>query len=328
MKRRIFTVAGALASVVALVAVPSALAAYTSPKLEVRQAGNAVIVKVSQTVEDDATAAAQILAPDGTSVTTTQAPGTVLGQVQALVIATALNNTQLPIEGQIIVTAPGQVPAAQVAACLQGDTPTAIWLMALSAAGQAINVPMYLVVADGAAIIVVCLPHPSTATFGAKLISAEFSVTGVFSNTPGIWAAAWLPYGPTAQPNPAGTVISPAANLRGAVTAVARKRGRLGATVTGRVTQGGTVTVEGATVTIFGGTRANRLRRVGRVRTNANGAYTFRARTGTFFRANTVVTPGDAPFVCEAIAADIAPIPCVNPTINGFTAQSRVARKR
>ena len=36
MKRRIWTVAAGLASVAALIAVPSALAAYTSAKLEVR----------------------------------------------------------------------------------------------------------------------------------------------------------------------------------------------------------------------------------------------------------------------------------------------------
>jgi hypothetical protein len=263
-------------------------------------------------------------APSGVQVTTTQAPGSVLGQVQALVVATALGNAQLPIEGQILVTAPGQVPPQQVAACLGPVAPTAVWLMALSAAGQAINVPMYLV--SNPTAIVVCLPHPSVATFGAKLISAEFSIQGVFSTGAGIWVSLWTPYGPTAAVNPAGTVASPASIAAGAVTAAARRAGK-GATVTGRVTQGGAPRA-GATVAIFGGAKANRLKRLGRVQTNAAGAYSFRAKTGTFFRANATAAGGAAPAVCAAIAAAIAPVPCVNPTTNGFTVQSRVVRGR
>ncbi len=324
MKRRMWTVVAGLVSVAALIAVPSALAAYASPKLEVRYVPNSVIIKASTAPEDDATARAVILTPDGTTATSTQAPGTVIGTVQSLVIATGLSNLQLPIDGQIIVAAPGAVTPETVSACLGPDAPAAIWIMALSAAGQSINLPMYLL-ADAAGIIV-CLPHPSQATLGAKLVSAELTINGVFSQAPGLWIAGWTPYDAVGAINAAGTVATPAAMLPGAVTAVARKRG-LGATVTGRVVQSG-LTVEGANVAVFGGPRANRLKRLGRARTNANGTYTFRARTGTFFRANVVVPAGEAPAVCEALAADLAPIPCVNATINGFTAQSRVARKR
>ena len=90
--------------------------------------------------------------------------------------------------------------------------------------------------------------------------------------------------------------------------------GRVGAVVTGRVTQGGQPRA-GATVAIFGGLRANRLKRLGAVRTSASGAFTFRARTGVFFQANVAAAAGAAPAVCSAIGPAIAPMPCVNPTL-------------
>lgn len=322
-------VASAFALAATIVAVPSALAAYTSPKLEVRNQGNSIVIKVSQAEADDPTAAAVILAPEGTQVTTTQAPGALLGQIEVLVIATAAGNAQLPISGQLVVAQPGQVSPETIAACLEGSTPTAIWMMALSAAGQAINLPVFVLVEDGAVGIFVCLPTPGQLPFGVKLVTAEFTLNGVFTQTPGIWISAWVPYDAAGAINAAGAVISPAAVLPGAVSAVARRARRgPGATVTGRVTQGGAITVSGVTVTIFGGDRANRMRRLGRVRTGQSGAYTFRARGGTFFRASVSAAGGDAAFLCEAIAESIAPLPCVNATINGFTAQSRVVRKR
>jgi len=329
MRARFWTTVAGLASVAALVAVPSALAAYTSPKLEVRQAGAVVTIKASQAPDDDATAAVLISAPEGTQLTTTQAPGTVLGTVRALVIATALGGAQLPIEGQVLVAPPGAVPAEVVQACIGEEASAATWLLALSAAGQQLSLPMFLL-ADPTAIAV-CLPHPSTATFGAKLVTADFSVSGVFSPTRlGAWVAFWVPWNATGDAiNAAGTVASPAAIAPGAVTIAARRTGPrgAGAIVTGRVTQAGQARA-GATVQVFGGPRRTGLRRLGRVRVSASGTYTFRARTGTFFRATAVAVTAAAPPLCAALTSVLAPIPCVNPTTNGFTAQSRVLQKR
>ncbi len=112
MKRRIWTVAVGLAAVAALIAVPAAMAAYTSPKLEVTQTATGVVVKASLDPNDDPTARVAIIAPAGTQLTTTQAPGTVLGPVQAIVKALDLAGADLPLEGQLVVAAPGQVPAA------------------------------------------------------------------------------------------------------------------------------------------------------------------------------------------------------------------------
>ena len=62
MKRRIPTVLAGLAAIVALIAVPSALAAYTSTKLEVQQVGSKLTAKISANPDDDPTAAAQVYA--------------------------------------------------------------------------------------------------------------------------------------------------------------------------------------------------------------------------------------------------------------------------
>ena len=83
MKGRIWTVAVGLAAVAALVAVPAAMAAYTSPKLEVTQTGTTGHRQgVARPQRRPDRAAFAIFAPSGTQLTTTQAPGTVLGPVQ------------------------------------------------------------------------------------------------------------------------------------------------------------------------------------------------------------------------------------------------------
>jgi hypothetical protein len=339
MKRRIWMVGVGLAAVAALIAVPAAMAAYTSPKLEVTQTATGVVVKASTSTGDDATFRAQIFAPVGTQVTTSQAPGTALGQVRALVSALALAGAELPLEGQLVVAAPGQVSPGAQAQCTQGVTPLATWLMVLQAAGQTINLPLYLLpvaaseTSLGAAKVVVCLAPPGVpvdqggAVFGAKFLSSEFTISGVFSRvTTGAWIAIWTPWtGNTPPINAAGTVASPAAIAPGAITLTARIAGK-GARLTGRVTQGGQG--RSATVTIFSGSRAGRLSSVGRARVTATGTFTFRARAGTFFRARAVAAPGAAPAVCTQIQPLISTVPCVNPTSNGFNVQSAVVRKR
>lgn len=341
MKGRIWTVAAGLASVAALIAVPAAFAAYTSAKLEVRQTSTGVIVKASLDPNDDPTAAVAIFAPVGTQLTTNQAPGTVLGPVKALVKALDLAGADLPLEGQLLVAAPGQIPPASQAACLGATAPLASWVMILSAAGQTLPVPTYLVATTGAqaalgpAYIQVCLPPPDVpvgtpgrATFGAKLYSAELAINGVFSSVPvGAWVSFWTPYRPgVGQVNAAGTVAAPAAIAPGAVSARAKKLG-VGALVTGAVTQAGQPR-GGAVVTIWGAKGKAALKRLGKAKVAATGAFTFRAKTGDNFQARALAAPGSAGPLCTQLAPLFAPVPCVNPTVNGFTAQSKVVRKK
>ena len=70
MKRRIWTVTAGLAALAALIAVPAAMAAYTSAKLEVTQTATGVVVKASLDPNDDPTARVGIIAPTGTQLTT------------------------------------------------------------------------------------------------------------------------------------------------------------------------------------------------------------------------------------------------------------------
>lgn len=342
MKSRIWTLAVGVAAIAALIAVPAAMAAYMSPKLEITQTTTGVVVRATVDSNDDPTAAVRIVVPTGTQLTTSQAPGTVLGPVRAVVKALDLAGADLPLEGQLVVAAPGQVPAATQTACIGSATPLATWVMVLTAAGQTLSVPTYLLssagtpfAAIGPAFIGLCLPPPDVpvgtpgrATFGAKVYTAELTVNGVFSRVAtGAWVSTWVPYTPAAgTPNPAGTVISPAAVAPGAVTLTARRAGR-GARLSGRVTQAGQPR-GGATVTIFSGSRAGRLTSVGRARVAANGTFTFRARAGTFFRARAVAAGGAAAPLCTQLQPLLGATPCVNPTVNGFTAQSRVVRKR
>jgi hypothetical protein len=337
---RPLAVLAAFAVAAAVVAVPSALAAYTTPKLEIRQAGMAATVTATISPDDDPTAVVRIFVPTGTQLTTNQAPGAQLGPVRAVVKALDLGGADLPLEGQLVVASPGQVPASTQAACIGSTTPLATWVMVLGAAGQTLTVPVYLVASPptqavlGPAYIQICLPPPDLpagtpgrATFGAKVYTAQLTVTGVFSQAAGVWLSLWVPYNPGAgTANASGAVVAPASFAPGAIAITAKRAGK-GAIVSGRVTQGGQPRA-GALVTIRGGAKANRLRRLGSVRVRPNGTYSFRARSGTFFRASAVATAGAAPALCNALGPAIAPIQCVNPTTNGFTVQSRTARKR
>lgn len=342
MKRRIWTTAAALTSVAVLIAVPSAFAAYTTPKIEVRQAGATTTFKTTQTSSEDATAVVRIFVPTGTSITATQAPGTNLGSVKALLKLHALAGAEVPVEGNVVVAPPGAIPPAVLAACLQGATPTATWVLALSIAGTAVNLPLFLVPTSGPlaglgpTYIQTCLASPyippaqGGGAGGAQLVNAEFSIQGVFSPvTTGAFVAIWVPWTPgTGTVNPAGTIATPASVAPGAVTAAAKIRGG-GATVTGRVTQAGQPR-GGATVTIVGGARKTGLKRLGRVQVGSAGTFTFRTRTGTYFRANAVAASAAAAPLCTALGAALTPlgIRCANPTVNGFTAQSKVVKKK
>jgi len=344
MKRSIRLAVLAIGAVAALVAVAVAFAAYSSPKLQVSYNGAITNITASASPNDDATAIASIYVPTGTTITANQSPGTQIGTVKAQVQALALGGALLPLDGKIMVAPPGAVPAAAQTACTQGATPTATWLLVLAAAGQVINLPAYLIPTAGAeaalgpAKLVFCLAPPDIpvaqggATFGAKFLSAALSVQGVFSPVAqGAWVAFWTPWqAGNGQVSPAATVVSPAAVAPGAVTAKAKKAGN-GAVVAGLVTQGG-IPRPAAVVQIWGAKGKAALRKLGTVKTGAKGTYSFRAKSGDVFQAQAVGAPIAAPPLCTLVSAQLKAaginFPCVNPTANGFTAKSGLARKK
>ena len=328
--------AGVLA---AAVLASAAVAAYTSPTLTIASSGVRTTVSVTQSQTDDSTAKATIYVPAGTAVTASQAPGSSLGAVQAQVTALALGGALLPLTGQIQVAAAGQVAAAQQIACTGTATHTATWLMVLQAAGQTLNVPMYLDTTTGAeaafaaAKIQVCLPPPDVpttqggATLGAKLFNASFTLNGVFGPRAGTWRALWTPYfAGNGQINAAGSVEARATVAAGAATARAARSGRQ-VRVTGRVTAGGRP-VARAVVQVWGGRTRGALRRLATVRTNAAGNYTHTRLRGTlaWFQARTTVAARADASGCAA--AGPLPVQCVNATLSGFAARSAVSRMR
>jgi hypothetical protein len=339
MRKRIsLAVAAFVAAVVVPAVVVAATSAYTTPTLKVRYAGPATVISATAASADDATARAAIYVPTGTAITATQAPGTALGTVNAQVSALALGGALLPLTGPIVVAPPGAVPAASQTACIQTAAPTSTWLLQLSAAGQTINLPAYLLPTTGAeaafgpAKLVFCLAPPDIpteqggATFGAKFLSAELTVSGVFGAVPaGAWIAFWTPWqAGNGQINLPGTVASPASIAPGAVTIAGRKNAAGRKILTGRVTQASAGLA--VRVTVWGAVNRTAFKRLAIVTAKANGTYAYtvpKASKANTFQARVASVSRPAPSVCAAIGTQLGGIPCVNPTINGFTARSR-----
>jgi hypothetical protein len=213
------------ASITSLAFAGSALASF-SPKLIVSSAtpqgaagGGAVRIGALAGNGDDPTAAVSIYVPTGYTVNTTTAVGTKLGDVTATAAAADLGGAVLPLTGELDVAAPDAAAAAQC-----GTTDVQMWNLKLTAAGQTLNVPMHLVqaaapeVASGYSYkLVICLPPPDVpagapgrAQFGAKLLSATFTVSAITQPTAAgdsRWTSLWTPYNPgKGTPNKAGSV--------------------------------------------------------------------------------------------------------------------------
>ncbi len=340
MTRSIRLAVLALAAVAVLALASIAYAAYTTPSLKVTQVGSSTAISVTQDQNDDATARASIYAPVGTVATLNQAPGTKIGTVTATVVALALGGALLPLTGEIMVAPPGAIPAASQAACIQSTAPTASWLMVLQAAGQTLNVPMYLITTSGAETaygpvkIVVCLPPPDVpvavggATFGAKLFQATFTVNGIFGAvSSGTWLSIWSPYTPlVGQVNAAGSVASPSGIAPGTLSVKVAKVGLVKSRLAGKLAQGG-VAVGGANVQIWAGKTKAGLKKVATVKTNASGNYAFTyGKVARFFRTRTIVGASPAPALCAKLQPAL-PVPCINATTSAFTALSAITKR-
>src|SRR3954452_23059200 len=245
MRKSIRAALFACAALSTLAFASSALAAYTSPKLVVasltpQAAGSGGAVRVGVTVEnsEDPTARVQILIPAGYQIGT-PAAGTKLGDVTATAAAADLGGAILPLTGELQAVAPNTTGAAQC-----GVAASQYWNLHLTAAGQTLDIPLYVVAANAnetaagyQAKLVVCLPPPDVpagtpgrATFGAKLLSATFTSSAITEATTAgdyRWTSLWTPYNPgQGTPNPAGSVE--AQSLRHLpvklTTAVARKK--------------------------------------------------------------------------------------------------------
>jgi hypothetical protein len=202
-----------------------ALAKY-DPSLTIEQSsyklGAAATADVFIASSDDADATAQmkIFSPAGYSANLTQAPGTKIGVVVAVVKAKALGGALLPLAGDVLVANPASPAIASASlACthVPATSHTTIWVLNTSLQGQTVAIPVFVDKTGPFVIQTVCLPSPDIpeasggAKFGAQLVLADFSIKGVFTNasTKGgyEWSGIYTPYtAGTGAPNPAGTV--------------------------------------------------------------------------------------------------------------------------
>jgi hypothetical protein len=225
MKKGHRALIGACAALATLAFAGSAFATY-APKLVASSTGGAALggatrVGVVVGASDDPTAKTTIYVPTGYTVAT-PAPGTDLGKVTATAAAADLGGAVLPLTGELDAIAPNTTTQAAAQSC--GVTPTQTWDLHLSAAGQALDIPLFVVapLAPETALgfvdkLVVCLPPPDVpvgtpgrSVFGAKLLSATFTASAITQPTAAgdyRWTSLFTPYTPnTGKPNAAGSV--------------------------------------------------------------------------------------------------------------------------
>jgi hypothetical protein len=239
MKRVIRPLVLGLVGAIALSSAGTALAAYTSPALGVFDASPtaSVTINYSQSANDDPTAKLHFFAPTEYNASLTQPAGQSIGTVTAQGTAADLGGALLPLTGTVQVrSASGtylsgttQVPIATAATqCTGTATHTAYWVLILQAAGQTLELPVFVdspaagpagtsAAAYSSASIQACLPPPDVppgtpgrAAFGFKLTRVDFTVnsvyTGATSGQPR-WRVLATPYNPgRGTPNQAGSV--------------------------------------------------------------------------------------------------------------------------
>jgi hypothetical protein len=347
---RIALLAGAVVSALAFTG--SALASF-APKLAVdKSATGAVSITASVNTADDPTAQVQIYVPTGYQVNTSVAPGTKLGDVTATAQATGAGGVVLPLTGELDAIPPNATAQAQCGV----QTAAATWDIHVAAAGQALDIPLFVTptagpeTTIGALKLVVCLTPPAQSLLGAKLLSASFAssaITAPASGGPFRWTSLWTPYASNQGPvNKAGTVEAQAVVAQPAVklavkrtkvvrTTTVRVHGRkvqrrhvtTSVAYTATVTQGGTP-VAGATVTAKLGAKT-----LGTAKTTAAGT-----ATGRFVLASgsaTLSVSAEVPSRdlgasgCTASAA-FGGLPCVGATASGGVqpASARVSAYR
>lgn len=323
MGRRVAIVAAGMASAAAIFVVTAALAAYGSPRLEVEQTGQRVTLDVAQSAGDDATAIARIISPVGTQIAPARPVGTTIGSASAVLVATeGAGGARIQVQGALRVV--GGTPPVATTGCTVGERVLAVWGLALSGEGFELDLPVF-VLAGGDLLL--CLPHPTTQDRGAKLVSLQLTLDGPLDvPLAGTWISIWVPYGVGDVADTSRIVASPALVGPGAVTFTARARGA-GAVLIGFVRHGSAPRTD-ARVRITGGPRSSSQRLLGVASTNRQGQFTFRAKTGVVFRATATVPRASPPGLCFVLESFLRPIPCINPTLNGFTVQSPPVRKR
>jgi hypothetical protein len=338
MRKPSLTAAVVATGTIFLATAASALAAY-APTSVGSQSGVKTKIHVTSTKADDSTAKLTIYAPS--AATLTAAVGTTIGTVTAQVNAKAISpDAILPLVGSVIVADPTNATlAATAVACTGTATHTGTWNLSLTAAGQVLNVPVFVdatagaEVALGATKLQTCLASPDTgaacaATFCAKLLDVDFTVSGVFgaSSSPlATWLTLFTPFTPgTATPNPTGTVTAVGLDAKPTITLTAKVGKGRKVAIAGRATISGQP-LPGIPVPIFSGTK-----KIATAKTSTSGTFlvTKVMKKGSYtFHAGLAAPDLDA--TAQACALVPASLPhCASATIAAFAVSSKAVKVR
>ena len=313
--------------------------ALATQKLSVKQSTTSLTIKVSQAQTDAQPARISIYVPTGYTINASATPGSKVGSTSGTVFSRDAS-IPLPLSGDVVAVppttnAPGCDPATHIA----------VWNLALSVAGQNINIPVHVDQLSGAEAalgsykLVVCLAPddvpvgtPGRSPNGARLLDATFTVDNVFTVPAGqsIWKAITTPYAAgIGAPNVAGTVETRAFVANGAVT-LAKKvnaKARL-VKFTGKVTQAGAAVSAARVVLLVNGKSAGFT-----ARANASGNYSVvlkktGKKTTSTFQARTTVAERDITATGCSSPTPGVPGGCVSATASPFTAVSAKIRIR
>jgi hypothetical protein len=345
---------------VALAAAGHAFAAYT-PKLVVQQSSAGTTIKLAIPSTDDPTAKLTFFAPAGTGANLTASAGSTIGTLEAKASAGALGGATLPLTGSLQARAADgtylssgqQVPIAATATrCTGSATHAAYWILVLSAAGQTLEVPLFVDPVPASAPfaplvayqLVVCLPPSDIpesaggAAFGAKVFEASFTVQGVFSapsSGDNVWRLLATPYSPgKGTPNAVATVEAQSFVETGTITLAppVRTLTRLAAAFQAS----GTVDVNGLSDTAAGvslarGATAARLAVFARPAARTDGTFSQRfsvrrvARRAQVFFLQAAATAPQRDLAATACKATFG-VACIGATASGFAAKSSTRR--
>ena len=333
----VLVVAGALF----LATAASALAAFT-PHIAGSTAGPKTTIHITAAKADDSIAHISIIAPG--VATLGQAPGTTIGAVTASVNAKAISpDAVIPLTGNTIV-ADGSSAALQAAGtqCTGVAQHAAVWNLSLTAAGQTLNVPVYVDPTTGskfaplgATILQTCLASPDVgaacaATLCAKLLDVDFTVAGVFAaptqQVP-TWLGIFTPFAAgTANPNVAGTVSALGLDAKPVITLTA-KAGK-----GGKVVIAGKAAVLGQPAAALPIAILDGAKKVGSTTVTTAGTFvktlTLKKGKHTLIVGTAVPTDQDitSQGACALIPAGAGLPPCVTASLAAFVATSNTVK--
>jgi hypothetical protein len=309
-----------LALVVALVAAPQALAAY-SPKLAVQQSGAGTTIRLTIPSTDDTSAQLSFFAPAGARADLSATPGTTIGTLTA---KASLDGAAVALTGTV------EARAADPAAppdCTGATTHAAYWALLLRTGLQTVELPLFVDPTPDSEPAVsfsltVCLPP-----FGAKLFELELTIDGVFSAPSAgdnLWRVLATPYSPQAVPVEAQSFVEAATitlpTPRRTLTPTAATFSAAGAVEIGGLSD------TSATVAIARGATAARLAVVARPRLSAGDRYSTRFSIQRTRRAQVLYLQAAATAPTRDLAATACKptfgVPCIAATAGGFTAKS------